>query len=62
MLTIAEFARATNRSPDVLRRWLRSGRLPGEKSASGEWLIPPDALRELDAIPRSHRRPPRLAA
>ena len=61
-LTITELARATNRSPEVLRRWLRSGRLPGIHAPSGEWLVRREAALLLGEMPRqSSRRRPALS-
>jgi len=31
MLTVPEAARRTNRDPETIRRWIRSGRLPARK-------------------------------
>ena len=59
-LTISEVARATNRSPEILRRWLRSGRLPGIHAASGEWLVRREAALLLGEVPRQRRRRPAL--
>lgn len=58
MLTLPEAAAAAHRNPDVIRRWLRDGRLAGTKAESGEWLIAPEALRDLATMPRVSRRRP----
>lgn len=37
-LTVAEAARRLSRSPEIVRRWLREGRLRGE-NFSGVWMV-----------------------
>jgi predicted site-specific integrase-resolvase len=58
MITVAEIARASGRSPDIIRRWLRCGRLTGVQTRSGAWLVSADAIAELQTFPRTHRRRP----
>lgn len=56
MMTVSEFAQATGRSQELVRRWLRQGRLPGVKATNGEWLVDTDgAIRGITAIQRSRR-------
>lgn len=56
-VTVAEVARRLARHPELIRRWLRDGRLKGEQYGR-EWLI---TEREIDrfrrAEPERRRRP-----
>lgn len=62
MLTITEAAFAVARHPDLVRRWIKSGRIAGAVQArSGEWLLPLSALDILRAQPRVHRRRPAIS-
>jgi excisionase family DNA binding protein len=57
LLTPAEAATELRTSVGTLKRWLRSGQLPGVKLPSGEWRVAEGDLRALrtHAI-RDHRR------
>ena len=46
MLTVAEAARRTGRSPETIRMWIRSGQLRARK-VGGQHVIEPEALDEL---------------
>jgi excisionase family DNA binding protein len=46
MLTVAEAAQRTNRSPGTVRRWIREGGLPATTS-TGKRLVDPVALDEV---------------
>ena len=43
-MTIAEVARAKDRSEDTVRRWFDAGKLTGVRTASGLRLIDPASL------------------
>jgi excisionase family DNA binding protein len=57
LLTPAEAATELRTTAATVKRWLRSGQLPGVKLPSGEWRVVADDLRGLrtHAI-RDHRR------
>jgi len=61
MLTPEELARATNRSPEVIRRWIRCGRIPATP-VGRFYLCPTEAVSLVCAMPRTHRRRPTAAA
>jgi len=48
-LTVAEASRRLRRHPELVRRWLREGRLRGEQYGR-EWLI---AEREIERFTRA---------
>lgn len=60
MLTPGEVATITRRSPDDIRRWIRTGRLPAVQSGR-HWLLPPDAIGLANSQPRVNRRRPHAA-
>jgi len=60
MVSVEMAAKALRRNPELLRRWLRDGRLHGEKFGR-DWFIPRDTLRRFKAAEpaRRKRKPPR---
>lgn len=57
-MNVQQIARAAARNPDVVRRWLRAGELPGRKLRNGEWDVFPDGLAIAAKRPRVERRAP----
>jgi molybdopterin-binding protein len=49
-LTVAQAARALGTHPEVIRRWLRQGRLQGTKLGRA-WRIPPQSLPHAGTFP-----------
>ncbi|MCO5215288.1 MAG: helix-turn-helix domain-containing protein [Thermomicrobiales bacterium] len=47
-LSVAETAKALDRSTEQVRRYLREGRLPGQR-IGGQWFIEASAVREFGA-------------
>lgn len=43
-LTVVEVARLFGRSPNTIRRWLESGKLPGYKLLGREWRVTRSAI------------------
>ncbi len=54
-LTVPEAARRLRRNPELVRRWLREGRLRGEQFGR-EWLIAPSELERFAAKQPRRRR------
>jgi excisionase family DNA binding protein len=55
-LTVGEVAKKLGRNPELVRRWLREGRLRGER-IGWSWLVSaPDLDRFLKAAPQRRRR------
>lgn len=48
MLTIAETAARVGRSPDTVRRWIRTGQLPVQQLEGGRQLIDDRDVRALE--------------
>jgi excisionase family DNA binding protein len=55
-LTVADAAQRLQRNPELIRRWLREGRLHGEQFGR-EWLIVPSDLERFAAKEPERRRP-----
>jgi excisionase family DNA binding protein len=60
MLTPDELARLTGRSPELIRRWIRDGRLPAT-AVGRRYLIAPDAIALVDRQPRVRTTRPTLS-
>lgn len=60
MLTVDEVARLTVRSPELLRRWVRTGELPAQRAGT-RILLSPDCIPLIEARPRANHRRPSLA-
>lgn len=56
-----EVARATGRSADLVRRWVRQGRIPAQR-VGRHVVLGPDALDAVASMPRVNRRRPQVAA
>lgn len=42
--TVAEVAEITKKKPDVVRKWIRDGKLKAVRPGGKTWLVPSDAL------------------
>jgi excisionase family DNA binding protein len=54
-LTIPRAAKHLNRSPDTLRRWIKSGRLPAVKQHN-QWVVSVDDLNAINPPRRGRPR------
>jgi len=45
LLTVEQYARATNVSPSSVRRWCLRGELAAERTPAGDWIIARSARR-----------------
>ena len=49
LVTVEDAARQLHVTQECVRRWLRSGRLAGERAAGREWRIRLSVIREFNA-------------
>jgi excisionase family DNA binding protein len=55
-LTVDQIARKLERHPELVRRWLRAGRLRGER-IGWSWIVTPSELERFKRVqPRRRRR------
>ena len=50
MITVAEAARRAARSPETIRRWIRSGRLPSTKAGTRHLIAAADLVRVTHSV------------
>ena len=55
MLTVQETARRLNRSVEQVRRYLREGKLQGERIGQ-QWFVPEEAIHGRQRKDRRHQR------